>query len=494
MRLTFFGAAGRVTGSCHILEVGGRTLLLDCGLLQGGRKEEALNREPFPFDPLRLDAVVLSHAHIDHSGRLPLLVKAGYRGPVWTHAATTDLCRVMLKDSAYLQEKEAEIQTRKRQRRGEPPVEPLYTLADAGAALRRFRSLDYGERTTILPGVDIRLLDAGHILGSAIVELWLTEGGQTRKLVFSGDLGQKGTPILEDPTPVAEADAVLMESTYGDRMHRSRSETVAELKGVLAEALRARGNVLVPAFAVGRSQEMLYLFSREYEDWGLDRWRICLDSPMAIAATAVYAEHEALHDADARRHWAERGKRLLPNLQIVRTAAQSRALNGIRSGLIIIAASGMCEGGRILHHLKNNLWRKECHVVIVGYQAAGRRTCGSGASRCASRPRCTLSAACRHTRTGRACSTGTARFAAARRCGSCTAKQVRARHSQTSCGASIPGRSRRPRRVRASTCCGCPAAPPRQSRKRLIAREQGRSWALPLRRCTSPGRTCAELP
>lgn len=371
MRLTFFGAAGRVTGSCHILEVDGRTLLLDCGLLQGARKEEALNREPFPFDPQRVDAVVLSHAHIDHSGRLPLLVKAGYGGPVWTQSATTGLCRVMLKDAGFLQEKDAELETRKRLRRGEAGVAPLYTVSDAATAMRRFRSLPYGERRTILPGVDVRLLDAGHILGSAIVELWLTEGGRTRKLVFSGDLGQQGTPILQDPSPVAEADAVIMESTYGDRLHRSRAATRVELKAVLAEALEGRGNVLIPAFAVGRSQELLYLFSREYEDWQLDRWRICLDSPMAIEATVVYAEHEALHDVEARRHWAARGKRLLPNLQIVRTAAQSRALNRIHSGLIVIAASGMCEGGRILHHLKNNLWRKECHVVIVGYQAEG---------------------------------------------------------------------------------------------------------------------------
>ena len=371
MRLVFHGAAGRVTGSCHLLEAGGRRILLDCGLIQGSREEEALNRAPFPFEPADIDAVVLSHAHIDHSGRLPLLYKAGFRGPVYAQAATADLCRIMLKDSGFLQEKDAETENRKRARKGLAPVDPLYTVADAVAAMRRFRRLPYDEKRTILPGIEIRFRDAGHILGSSIVEAWLAEGELRRKVVFSGDLGQPATPILRDPTPVREADVVLLESTYGDRLHRSRERTLEELAGIFAEALSGKGNILIPAFAVGRTQEILYLFGQHAGEWALDRWQVCLDSPMAIDATAVYAKHAALFDDEAARLWREGGAAALGGVRICRTSEQSRALNRIRSGAIIIAGSGMCEGGRIRHHLKNNAWRKECHIVIVGYQARG---------------------------------------------------------------------------------------------------------------------------
>jgi len=371
MRLRFHGAAGRVTGSCHILEVGGRRILLDCGLIQGSREEEQLNRQAFGFDAGDVDAVVLSHAHIDHSGRIPLLVKDGFRGPVYAQAATADLCRIMLKDAGFLQERDAETENRKRQRKGLAPVEPLHTMADAISAMRRFRKVPYAERRSILPGVEIRFLDAGHILGSAIVEVWLTENGSTCKLVFSGDLGQRATPILRDPTTVREADLVLLESTYGDRLHRSREATHQELGEIFTEALKGKGNILIPAFAVGRTQEILYLFGENADAWGLDRWQVYLDSPLAIDATAVYTKHVDLYDAQASRLWHARGVSALPRVRMTRTSDQSRALNRIRSGAIIIAGSGMCEGGRIRHHLKNNLWRRECHVVIVGYQARG---------------------------------------------------------------------------------------------------------------------------
>ncbi len=372
MDIQFLGAAGGVTGSCYLIRCGAKQLLLDCGLFQGTPQTEAQNRAPFTFDPRRLDAVVLSHAHLDHSGRLPMLVKAGYRGPVYAQRASRDLCRIMLRDAGYLNEKDAEWENRKRERKGLEPVVPLYTRRDAQRTMRYVRPLDYGDETDILPGIRVRLRDAGHILGSSIVELWLSDGGVKRKLVFSGDLGHWGAPILRDPETVREADVVLLESTYGDRHHRSWEATWRELAEVLRTAGHHRGNVLIPSFAVGRTQELLYLFRENYQTWDLDRWRVFLDSPMGIEATEVYARHWYVYDAQAKRA-RERGGNplLLPNLHISRTASQSMAINRIRAGGIIVAGSGMCEGGRIRHHLKHNVWRQGCHVVIVGYQACG---------------------------------------------------------------------------------------------------------------------------
>ena len=271
MQLQILGAAGEVTGSCYLIENAGRRVLLECGLKQGSRRDEQENRADFPFDPKSLDAVILSHAHIDHSGRLPLLVQRGYRGPVYCHRATRDLCRVMLRDSGFLNEKEAMWENRKRERKGLARIEPLYSMADAERSLKYFRGLGYERRQSICPGVEIRLLDAGHILGSAIVEIWLDEGGQRRKIVFSGDLGHHGAPILRDPSPVTEADLVLMESTYGDRRHRGWTETIEEFAEIFTACRAARGNILIPAFAVGRSQELLYLMNRHHREWGLEQ-------------------------------------------------------------------------------------------------------------------------------------------------------------------------------------------------------------------------------
>jgi len=370
MELQCFGATGEVTGSCHLLTVGGRRILLDCGLFQGGREDEARNLAPFPFDPKSLDAVVLSHAHIDHSGRLPLLIKSGFKGTVHTHHASRDLCSVMLRDAAFIHEKEVEWVNRKRERKGLKPLEPVYTRADAQRAMRSFDGIAYGEVREILPGVQIRLHDAGHILGSAIVELRLREQDREAVLVFSGDLGQAGADILHDPAVVSAADMLLLESTYGDRLHRSREDTLDEMHEVLDLALSGRGNVLIPAFAVGRTQELLHLFGEFFEQWGLRRWQIFLDSPLAIEATEIYLRHSDLFDAKARAMFArDRKLPILPNLHLSRTPAQSMALNRIHSGAIIIAGSGMCTGGRIKQHLKHNVWRRDCHVVIVGYQA-----------------------------------------------------------------------------------------------------------------------------
>jgi metallo-beta-lactamase family protein len=373
MKLEFYGAAGEVTGSCHILTVGRSRILLDCGMIQGSRKDESRNREPWPFDPGSVDAVVLSHAHIDHSGRLPLLVKSGFTGPIYAQKATRDLCRIMLKDAGFLAEKEADSVNRKRLRKGLAPVRPIYTAEEGVAAMRQFRGLAYQKRQEILPGITIRYQDAGHILGSAIVEIWLEEKGIRRKLVFSGDLGHAGAPILRDPARIPDADLVLMESTYGDRLHRSRDETIRELGEIISQARHDKGNILIPAFAVGRSQDLLYFMSKNRKAWGLDDWTVFLDSPMAIEASNVYARYAHLYDKEAARLWNRRGEGggLLPHFQLSRTANQSRAINRIRSGAIVLAGSGMCEGGRIKHHLKNNLWRSGCHVVIVGYQAEG---------------------------------------------------------------------------------------------------------------------------
>jgi len=370
MKIQFLGAAGEVTGACFLVTVNNKKLLVDCGLVQGGADEKLRNRNRFPFDPSEIDAVILTHAHIDHSGRLPMLAREGFVGPVFTHPATRDLCKVMLKDSAYLHEKEAHWLNRKRERRHEPPIEPLYTQADVEAVLGQFRAVDYHQKTTVLPGAALRFSDAGHILGAAITELWLEENGAQRKVVFSGDLGQAGAPILADPETVSEADFVVLESTYGDRLHRSREATLLELKEIFASASAGKGNVLIPSFAVGRAQELLYLMARNFDEWNLDQWNVFLDSPMAIEATEIYARYRNLHDAEARS-MPQLGQSLLPNLVFVRSTTESMALNQRRSGAVIIAGSGMCTGGRIRQHLKNHVWRAGSHLIFVGFQAAG---------------------------------------------------------------------------------------------------------------------------
>jgi metallo-beta-lactamase family protein len=370
--IRFLGAAREVTGSCFLVRTGGRELLVDCGMIQGGVRDEARNHDPFPFEPGSIDAVVLSHAHLDHSGRLPQLVRQGFRGTLYTHRASRDLLRIMLKDAASLAERDAESENRKRARKGLKPVAPLYTRTQAEATVRRVRALDYGDAREILPGARLTLHDAGHILGSAIVELALEERGVRRTIVFSGDLGHRGAPLLRDPVRLRAADLVVLESTYGDRNHRSWEETCREIGDVFREAERERGNILIPAFAIGRSQELLYLFRRHYHEWGLAHWAIFLDSPMAIEATEVYARHWRLYDAEARQERHDNGDAFrMPNLRFTRTAAQSAAINRLRSGAIIIAGSGMCTGGRIRHHLKHNLWRDSCHLVIAGFQARG---------------------------------------------------------------------------------------------------------------------------
>ncbi len=369
MKLTFLGAAGSVTGSCYLLETGKARVLLECGQVQGTRREEARNREPLPLELDRLDAVVLSHAHIDHSGRLPLLHAQGYRGPIYTHDASRALCEIMLYDSAYLHEKDAEWENRKRARKGLPALVPLYTRDDATAVMSQFVSVPYDERTEVAAGITIRLRDAGHILGASIVEIWLEDAGQQRKLVFSGDLGPGNAPVMNDPTPVADADLVLMESTYGDRDHRPFDRTLAELRDIFLEAAGGGGNVLIPAFAVGRTQDLLYLMARHFDEWQLGGWQVFLDSPMAIETTHVYSQYRHLYRAalfGAGQQWPK-----LPNLRLTKRSTESMEINRVTSGAVIIAGSGMCNGGRILHHLKHNLWRPECHVVMIGYQAEG---------------------------------------------------------------------------------------------------------------------------
>ncbi len=372
MELRFYGAAGEVTGSCCLLTTDGMRVLIDCGLIQGSKRDEARNAAAFPFDPAAIDAVVLSHAHIDHSGRLPLLVRRGYRGPIYTHRATRGLCRVLLPDSAALSRRDAEQESRRRARKGLPAVEALYTPDDVAATLRQFQNVEFGDTVNLLPGVRLRLHEAGHILGAASIELEVDSGGLTRRLVYSGDIGSYDMPIVRDPAPPRQADVLVMESTYGDRDHRSHEETLTELGEVLRRARHDQGNIIIPAFAVGRTQDLLYLFARHWDEWGLSRWKVYLDSPMAIQASRLYVTHDELHDEETRALAQGRGfMPPLPNLVLCRSPEESIRLNHVRHGAIIIAGSGMCNGGRVLHHLKHNAWRPECHVMIVGFQARG---------------------------------------------------------------------------------------------------------------------------
>lgn len=380
MEIQFCGAAGEVTGSCHLIDVNGRKILLDCGMVQGDREQAQRNAADFPFDPKQIDALVISHAHIDHTGRVPLLVKRGFSGPVFTSAATIDLCAILLADSAHIADMDARDDN-KHLASSQAPVQPLYTQDDVAAAMKLMQPLRYEEQRELFPGVRVRLRDAGHILGSATVELVAEENGATRTLVFSGDLGEKNTPILCDPVEVPAADAVIMESTYGDRLHKSRADTLAELAAIFKAAHADGGNVVIPAFAVGRTQELLYFFAEHFDEWGLGNYKMFLDSPMATRVTGAYDSHEDLFDAEARKLWEARPHPLrLPNLTFTASGEDSRKINDIRSGAIIIAGSGMCEGGRIRHHLLHNLANPAAHVVFVGYQAngtLGRRIVGS---------------------------------------------------------------------------------------------------------------------
>ncbi len=372
MELEFFGAAGEVTGSCHIVRVGGQQILLDCGMIQGGRRSEERNAEPFPFDAGKIDAVVLSHAHLDHSGRLPLLVKRGFRGPIYTHNASKDLAGVLLRDAAGLQRSILRRSNRRRERRGEPLLEVLYSEEDATGALSHLVGNKYNSWFDVTPSVRARFHDAGHIMGSAIVELEIGQGSEQICLVFSGDLGQFDTPILRDPTFLKRADIVLMESTYGGRNHRGRDATLIEMGELLAETASSGGNILIPAFAVGRSQELLYHLGKNYEQWEVDRWRIYLDSPMAIATTEIYWDYPHLYDEEATKLRRDTEPMPpLPNLHLSRTSADSKRIKQETSGAIIIAGSGMCNGGRILHHFRNYIEMQQTRVLFTSYQAPG---------------------------------------------------------------------------------------------------------------------------
>ena len=372
MKLTFYGAAKAVTGSCHCLEVNGTRILVDCGLQQG--RDERDNRM-LDFAPGSIDYVIVTHAHIDHTGRIPLLGKQGFHGRIVTTRLTGQLMSIMLRDSAHIQESDAQWQNQKGRRAGRPPVEPLYTLADAEHAMELVTTCEYGQMVDLCPGVRLRFTDAGHLLGSACAELWLTEEGVTRKVVFSGDLGNVDQPIIRDPQPIDEADFVVMESTYGDRLHEPPESYTEALAQIIDETFERGGNVIIPSFAVGRTQELLY-FMREMKERGLVRshpdFQVCVDSPLANEATRIYSGD--LHGyLDEEAIEALKGGALFqfPGLTLTESSEESKALNEDKSSKVIISASGMCDAGRIRHHLKHNLWRKECAIVFVGYQAEG---------------------------------------------------------------------------------------------------------------------------
>lgn len=378
MNIRFLGAVNDVTGSCHLIEFKDKIIMLDCGMYQG--KEENLNYKEFEVNPADIDYLFLSHAHIDHSGRIPLLVKKGFKGTIYCTKPTYDLCEIMLIDSAYIQESETEWKNRKAKRSGKPLVDPLYTQADAQESLKFFEPVLYDQIIKLDDDLIVRFSDAGHILGSSIIEMWFKEKDEI-KIVFSGDLGMKGKPLLKDPAIINSADYIIMESTYGNREHKTIEQAEEELINIILKTTRRGGTVIIPSFAVGRTQEIIYELNKYYDrklglegnkESELRKIPVYIDSPLAVKATEVFARNAHAFDEETKNYLMDGDNPLhFKNLHFTQSVEESKMLNFSDEPKIIISASGMCEAGRIKHHLKHNLWKKECSVVFVGYQAEG---------------------------------------------------------------------------------------------------------------------------
>ncbi len=379
MKIRFWGAAQTVTGSQYLVSVNGSNILLECGLFQGKRQESFERNRNLPFPAPQIDALILSHAHIDHSGNIPNLVRSGFSGPIYCTFATRDLCAAMLRDSAYVQEKDVEYVNRRRARKGEPPVEPVYTYSDAVASLEYFISLNYNRPVPVAPGVVCTFLDAGHILGSAIALLEIDSGRRRTRLLFSGDLGRSAMPILRDPTPAPPADVLIIESTYGNRLHPSHEEAEERLLACVSETFASGGKVIIPAFSVGRTQELVYSLHRLMLGGRLPDIPVYVDSPLAVNATEVFRLHPECYDEDVRHFIAQPGHPDpfgFERIHYIRDVEDSKALNELEGTAIIISASGMCEAGRIQHHLKHNIGDPRNTILIVSWQAPqtlGRR-------------------------------------------------------------------------------------------------------------------------
>ena len=376
MKITILGAAGgEVTGSAYYLQTKSASVLIDCGLFQGGAKAEALNRPP-AAPKQKLDAVLLTHGHLDHTGRLPLLARRGHRPPVFATPATIDMTALILRDSARIQAGDAERKNRKRERAGEPPLEPLYTAPDAETIIQCLQPVPYNDPVRVAEGIQARFVEAGHMLGSASIELTVNENGQSKKIVFSGDLGPTGSPILRDYQPLKAADLVFLESTYGGHDHRPFLDTIEEFVDVVKDSVTHGGKILIPTFAVGRAQMLTILMSWIFRKKNLKSFPLFLDSPMAIEATKLYYKHfqdnPELFDPKLLKYISEKPIRQdLKTLRSTATADQSKQINDCPGPCLVMAGAGMCNAGRILHHLKANLWKPETHVLIVGYQAHG---------------------------------------------------------------------------------------------------------------------------